>query len=384
MKICHVITRMIIGGAQENTLFTLKGHIENSHDSTLITGLTTGPEGNLLAKFSPPKLRIIRNDHLRREISVFHDFMAYRTLRKTFLKEKFDIVHTHSSKAGVVARYAAASAGIPVIVHTVHGPSFHPYQGALRNRVYILAEKFASLYSQRVYTVADAMTKLYLGQHVGTPDQYKTVYSGMELTPYLLSRRDHHLGQELGIRNNAKVVGKVARLFELKGYDYLLEAAPTIVGRFPNVQFLIVGDGLLSESIKKQVRDLGLSENFVFTGLVDPSEVHRYVALMDILVHLSLREGLPRSVVQGLAAGKPVVGFALDGTPEAIIDGNTGILCPPKDSQSVATAVMRLLNEPDMAKEMGANGRQHARKHWDWRQMVEILEEDYKRLLAKA
>lgn len=381
MRICHVITRMIVGGAQENTLYSVRGHIERGHEACLITGRTDGPEGNLIDQMNLSGLRLIVIDDLRREISPYHDFIALLRLRTCCLQEQFDIVHTHSSKAGVLGRVAAAWAGVPVVVHTVHGPSFHPYQSWWKNQFYIVLERLASRFSTRTYAVADAMTTLYARHGIGAANQFKTVFSGMDLTPYLCDRRDSALATDIGLDITRPVVGKIARLFELKGYEYLLAAAPRIVAEVPDVQFLVVGDGILRETITEQVQQLGFADRFVFTGLVNPMDIHRYVALMDIVVHLSLREGLPRSVIQGLAGGKPVVAFALDGTPEAVLDSVTGALCPPQDSFAVASALIRLLKNPEEARAMGERGREYVRERWDWRKMVEILEQDYEKLL---
>ena len=381
MKICHVITRMIVGGAQENTLFTLRGHLEHGHTAKLVTGRTVGPEGNLLEKVTVPNLTVIHNPHLRREIHPVHDVLAILSLTKTFRQENFDIVHTHSSKAGVIARFAARKAGVPVIVHTVHGPSFHANQSWWLNFAFIVAERFASRNCDRNYAVANAMANTYMKHKIGTPDQYKTIYSGMELEPYLTCQRDSMLAKSLGIRSDAPVVGKIARLFELKGYDILVNAASLVVKEIPNAQFLIVGDGNLRRWLTNQIRNLGLTKHFIFAGLVDPAYIHKYIALMDIVVHLSQREGLPRSVVQALASEKPAIAFRLDGTPEVVKNHKTGILCTPRNTDEVAAAIIELLKNPDQAKAMGKNGRQLVKERWDWRFMVNALEADYKCLL---
>jgi glycosyltransferase involved in cell wall biosynthesis len=377
MHICHVITRMIVGGAQENTLFTARGHLEHGHQATLVTGPTSGPEGKLLEKVQVPELRVVQIPALTRELAPLADYRAYRALKAHFRAESYDVVHTHSSKAGILARIAATHARVPLVVHTVHGPPFHAYEKAWRNRLYITAEQVAARYCRKIYTVADAMTQQFCDARIGRPEQYQTVYSGMDLKAYLDAEPDCELRKSLGIPDDALVVGKIARLFELKGYEYLVEAAPAIVKAHPNVRFLIVGDGLLRESLEQQFTAAGVREQVVFAGLVPPDHIPRYTALMDVLVHLSLREGLPRTVVQALAAAVPAVGFPLDGTPEAILDGKTGYLCEVHNSQAVAEAVTKLLRSPQLREELGQAGREHVRHKWDWHTMVDTLETDY-------
>jgi glycosyltransferase involved in cell wall biosynthesis len=173
------------------------------------------------------------------------------------------------------------------------------------------------------------------------------------------------------------VIGTVARLFELKGYEYFIPAAAQIADKHSDVKFLIVGNGLLREKLEKQIKELGLTENFIFAGLIPPSEVYKYIAQMDILAHLSLREGLPRAVVQALASGKPAIGFNLDGTPEVIINDESGYILPPMDIDGVANAAIELLNNPAKAKEMGINGRNIVKEKFDWQYMVNELLNDY-------
>jgi glycosyltransferase involved in cell wall biosynthesis len=375
---------MIVGGAQENTLYTLRSHVEHGLDAVLVAGPGGGPEGNLLATNNVPGLPVVEIPHLVRDLDPWADIAAYRELRRYFASESFDVVHTHSSKAGILGRIAARRAGVPVVVHTIHGPPFHAYERWWRNQMYIAAEKVAARYCDRIFSVADAMNQQFIDAGIAEPERYQTVYSGMELDAFLNATPDPALRERLGIPADAKVIGKIARLFELKGYEYLLAAAPAIVERVPDAHFLIVGDGDLRSAIEHQVGEAGLTDRFSFAGLVPPAEVPAHVALMDVLVHLSLREGLPRTVVQALAAGKPAIGFALDGTPEAILDGRTGCLCAARDAAAVAEAAARLLTCPDEAAAMGAAGREHVRERWDWHHMGDVLETAYRELLAET
>ena len=384
MRIAHVITRMIIGGAQENTLLTVRGHLEHGHDAVLITGPTDGPEGKLLQTRPVPGLQVVEIPRLCRALHPLHDLRAYRHLVRVFRAGRFEVVHTHSSKAGILGRFAARRAGVPLVVHTVHGQAFHPYQGGLANRIYIAAEQLAARRCDRIYAVAQAMIDQCVAAGVAPAAKYQVVYSGMELEPFLNGTRDPDLRRRLGIPTGALVIGKIARLFELKGHDTLIAAASKIVKACPEVRFLLVGDGLLRPALEAEIRRRGLESFFIFTGLVPPADIPMYVHQMDILAHFSLREGLPRSVVQGLAAGLPAVAHPLDGTPEVVADGKTGILCSPQDPAAVAAALIRLLHDPGLRARLGNAGRERVRHDFDWRRMVEVLETDYARHLTNT
>lgn len=383
MKICHVITRMIVGGAQENTLFSARGQHESGNEVTLVTGPSPGPEGELLRHGSEPGFEIVVCPELVREISPLDDFKAYLSLRRLFKERKFDVVHTHSSKAGIVGRLAARAAGVPFVAHTVHGLAFHKYESHLKNAIYIAAEKLAARNCDRIYAVAQAMIDQCLAARIGRPDMYKVVYSGMELEPFLTSKPDPELKRQLKIPEGRPVVGTVARLFPLKGYEQFIPAAVKIAAIRPDTHFLIVGDGVMRKEMEDAIAAYGLSDNFSFAGLVPPSEVWRYTALMDILAHLSLREGLPRAAVQALASAKPVVAFNLDGTPEVVLDGRTGSLIEAENVDGVVFAIGKLLADPEAAAQMGRAGRELVSKLFDWRTMARILEQDYKDGLAR-
>ena len=383
LSICHVITRMVVGGAQENTLYTIRGHLENGHQVTLITGESKGPEGSLLETFCPPGMKIIEVPEMIRAINPIKDLLAYQKLKKIFKENDYDVVHTHASKAGILGRLAADAAKVPFIVHTVHGQAFHPYQAAWKNKLYIFLEKYAAKHCHKIYAVAQAMIDQCVNAGVAKRSKYGLVYSGMELADFCDAVPDKKLRKELGIPANTLVVGKIARIFELKGYETLVEAAGKIVQEFPNLRFLIVGDGILRPTIEEEIEERGLQEYFVFTGLVPPSEVCKYTAQMDILTHLSLREGLPRTAVQALASSIPVVAHPLDGTPEVVLDGVSGYLCEAENSDEVAEAVLKLLKDPELRRKMGESGQQLVKKLFDWRVMADILEEEYYKGLRK-
>jgi glycosyltransferase involved in cell wall biosynthesis len=377
MKICHVITRMIVGGAQENTLLTCQGHLEKGHDVTLVTGPSPGPEGELLKQGVPDGLRVVVFPELVRQISPSNDLKAKKKLIEFFKQEKFDVVHTHASKAGIIGRVAAKAADVPFIVHTVHGLPFHKYQNPFSNAIYILMERYAAKKCDKIFAVAKAIVEQCVNAHVAPENKFKVVYSGMHLEAFMNAQPEEELRQKLGIPEGAPVVGKVARLFELKGHDDLLKAAPELVAANPEIRFLIVGDGILRPKFEAQIAQMGLQKNFIFTGLVPPTEVCRYIALMDILVHLSLREGLPRSVVQGMAAGKPVIAYPLDGTPEVISSGTTGYLIEPHDTENLVQNINILIRNAQRRHEVGRKAKERVADLFDWRRMADILEKEY-------
>lgn len=382
MKICHVITRMIVGGAQENTLYTCQGHLEHGHDVTLITGPSEGPEGELLKKTCPEGLKIIQIPNLVREINPKKDWKAFKELRAIFQENEYDVVHTHASKAGILGRIAARKENVPFVVHTVHGQPFHKYQNMFINWAYIAAEFVAAKYCDKIFAVAKAMVDQCVAAHVAPKDKYKVVYSGMDLNAFLNAKPDPELRKQLGIPEGAPVVGKIARLFPLKGHDVLIKAAPKIISAAPEVRFLIVGDGILREQLEAEIAAAGMTKHFIFTGLVPPADVCKYTPFMDVLAHLSLREGLPRTTVQALATGVPVVAYPLDGTPEVVINGITGLLAMPENPDDVAKNIIILLKNPQKRKEMGSKGQTNVRRHFSWHLMSDILEEEYYKGLA--
>ncbi len=382
MKICHVITRMIVGGAQENTLLSCRGALEAGHDVTLVTGPSPGPEGELLKRVSCPGLKIVECPWLVREIAPLSDLKAFLHLKKLFRTERYDVVHTHSSKAGIVGRFAARAAGVPLVVHTIHGLAFHRYEKFWKNLLYIACERTAAPCGKRIYAVAQAMIDQSLAAGVGSPDQYKVVYSGMELDRFLHAKPDPVLRKKLGIPEDAVVLATLARLFPLKGYEQFLPVAVKLAKELPQIHCLIIGNGTMMEEIREFIRKEGVESRFSFAGLVAPGEVGNYLALASVLVHFSLREGLPRAAVQALASGKPVIAYALDGTPEVVIPGKTGYLLKPGDRAGAEAAIRELVANPALAAELGANGRKLVESRFGWKTMSDTLLKDYAECLA--
>lgn len=382
-KILHIITRLILGGAQENTLLTVEGlGKKKGYEVALATGPSLGPEGSLDGEAERKGIELIRVPGMRREINPWRDFLTLVELYRLIKRGNYDIVHTHSSKAGILGRLAARLAGTKIIVHTIHGLPFHEYQSRGVNYFYILWERFAALFTDKIITVAEAMTSKALDAKLAPEGKFITIYSGMELNKFL----EPEVGavdkrKQIGIEPDVTVVGKVARLFYLKGHKYLLEAAAEVTGVCPGVKFLLVGDGILKEKLEKQAQGLGIREKVIFTGLVPREEIPPLLAIMDIVVHTSLREGLARVLPQALAGGKPVISFDIDGASEVVKEGETGHLVPAEDAKMLAEAIIDLVRDKAKARKMGEAGRKMVDPAFRVEVMVDRIAELYEELL---
>ncbi|RPG19331.1 MAG: glycosyltransferase family 1 protein [Phycisphaera sp. TMED9] len=386
MKIMHISTRLILGGSQENTVFSCAGQADAGNEVSLVFGPIEGPEGTMLpAVREHGGIETIETPNLIRELSPRRDLRCVAELRSIIRDHRPDVVHTHSSKAGVLGRAAAWREDVPAVIHTIHGLPFHPYQSRSKNAIYIAAERWAARRCHEIVTVADAMRDQALAAGVGRPSQFKTVRSGMIVEPYLDdSRSTIETRRTLGLPEDAFIVGTVARLAELKGHDDLLDAFAPRMQADPNLHLLWVGDGYWSERLLTRVEELGLTDQVHTPGLVPPEMIPDWIRAMDVVVHPSYREGLPRAVVQGLLSAKPVVAYALDGAPEVCIDGETGILIQPGDHAALADAIERLRGDAELRTRLGAEGRRRCRGPFDRKTMVRELDEIYRRVIAES
>jgi len=386
MRVIHVITRMIIGGAQENTLFNCIDLIDDFDDDVLlVTGPSIGPEGDLMSLGRAVDVPNRMVPSLRRAIDPWNDFKALQELRRIIRDFKPDVVHTHSAKGGQLGRYAAYRERVPAIVHTVHGAPFHPYQSMLARNAFRLCETQAAKWCHRMISVADAMTELMVNANVAEPEKFCTIYSGMDVDPFLeASTHREAIRKSLGIKPEEVIVGKIARLFHLKGHDDLIAAAAEVTTVCPQVRFLLVGDGILRDSLQAKIRQLGLENHFVFTGLVPPSDVPKMISAMDTLVHTSYREGLARALPQALISGIPVVSYDVDGAREVVIDDETGYLVPAGDTQQLATRLIQLATHPDLRLRMGDTGRNRFTDQFRHQSMTRQIRAVYSQILAKS
>ena len=374
MKIVHVITRLIVGGAQENTLLTCEGMYRCGHDVTLITGPSPGPEGSLMPRAQSGGYRVIVESNLVRNVHPWQDAQAYWRLRQIFRELQPDVVHTHSSKAGIVGRAAAWSVKVPLIVHTIHGLPFHPYQSPMTNAAWVFLERFAARRCHKIVCVAEAMKRQAMACGVGQPEQFITIYSGMDLQPFL-HPQEHRITvrKKLGIGTDRLVLGTIARLQPLKGHDDILAVADTLLRAEPRLTFLWIGDGVFRPRFTAQIEKAGWKNHFILSGLVPPEQIPNLIPAMDIMVHPSYREGLPRSVVQGMLEQVPAIVYDCDGAGEICIADETGIPVKTGDRQALKTAILHLAQHSALRNKLGTKAQTLAQAKFDADIMVKQL-----------
>jgi len=386
LKVVHIITRLILGGAQENTLITCKLLAHRGHDVTLITGPAIGPEGELFEQTKGQDYKVITVNKLIRAICPLNDTLSYFQIKKLLRQLQPDIVHTHSAKAGILGRFAAHSLKRATkIVHTIHGLAFHQYQSQWLNKFYIAIEKSAAKRTDFFISVADAMTTQAIAAGIGKPEQFVTAYSAIEEDDFLepiSEERKREFRRKYGIDEDSIVLVTIARLFMLKGHEYIIESAKHLSKRFEKCVWLFVGDGNLAEHFKQQVCQLGLAEKVKFTGLLPPSQIPLAIQSSDILVHCSLREGLARTLPQAMLCGRPAVSFDVDGARE-VVNENTGRLIEPKNVEQLTKACAELIEDEDLRKKLGENGRESVKEKFAPETMVDTIEAVYRRLLQE-
>ncbi|HWY30331.1 MAG TPA: glycosyltransferase [Candidatus Acidoferrum sp.] len=384
MRVTHIITRLIIGGAQENTVATVLALLRKPGlEVKLISGPTIGPEGTLepAVQTIPGLFSIV--PELIRPVHPPKDFIALHKLAGILREQRPQIVHTHSGKAGILGRLAAKRAGVPIIIHHIHGPSFGKFQGATANLIFTAAERHAARVTNHFFCSASAMARIYLGARIGTPEMFTRIFSGFNLDPFLQSANDPGLRQQLGLSEDHFVIGKIGRLFKLKGHADLLAAFARILPQLPRARLLFVGDGSLRGDIEGQARALGVAGKVVFAGLVPPAEVARYVGIMDCVAHLSGREALSRALPQALAAGKPIIAYDFDGADEVCREGENGFLIRTGDIENVAQKLTRLAGDPALRSRLGNCGREFVRVNFTVEKMVEDQYAVYRKLTAE-
>jgi len=382
IKVAHIIARMITGGADENTLFTIEGLSREKYEIDLITGEEF--DKDIINKVKNYPFDIIQIKGLKWKLNFLHDPIVLLKLIKLLKKKHYDIVHTHTTKAGILGRIAARIAEVPVIVHGLHGSTFQAFNSGLLNWFLFLFERFTGKFTDAYISVSGVLSEKYIERGIGKKENYHTVYSGMELEKFYGAKEKIDCGKkqrELGIDSEDFVIGNVARLETRKGHQFLLDAFKNVVEKQKDgyVKLLIIGEGNKRKYLENYVKELNLGDKVIFTGYRE--DVEELIALMDIFVLTSLREGLPRVLVQAAAVGVPSVAFNVDGVPEIIRDNYNGFLVKAKDVEQLENRIMKYMSNKELVLLHGRNGREFIENKWSIEGMVDRIDKIYQKLI---
>ncbi len=385
-KILHIITRLDKGGSAINTLSTCLGLAEKGYDVFLVSGLSLESQMTRAEKaevdqsikeaggkgvhfFSLPKLV--------RRIHPIYDLVAFLQLFFLVLRGKYHIVHTHTSKGGLLGRWAALLAGTPIIIHTPHGDVFSGYFGELTTWVFIFLEKISAMISDSIITLTDRSKENYLEFGIGNREKFRTVHSGIPLKEFAhpKSGTNKKIRARLGIPKDALIVGSAGRLVSIKGYDQFIRVAAIIKKVEPKTIFIIVGEGPLRADLMKLAEELDLSRSVIMPGW--KPDLSNWLHIMDVFLLTSRNEGMGRVIVEAMACGKPVVVENVGGVSGVIENGATGFLVPPGDPEVTAKAILQLLQAPKLRRNFGEYGKIKARE-FSSEAMVEKIDSLYR------
>jgi glycosyltransferase involved in cell wall biosynthesis len=372
----HIHTLPVISGSGINTLLTMTGLDKGRFE----VELACAPGGALVDESVKRGIKFRPVRHFVQRVSPFNDLFALAELILLMRGEKYDIVHSHNSKAGFIGRLAARITRVPAIVHTIHGFAFHDIERPPRRALFRSLERFAAPMADKLIVISNPLREWGLGSGIGKPEQYVTIYSGIELGRFQADLDVEKIKRELGISPDDLVVGAVSKLWEGKGHRCLLRAARDVVDKIPGVKFLFVGEGYLRGELESLRDSLGLQDKVIFTGF--RSDIPEITACFDIAVLASLFEGLGRVLLEAMAVGKPVIASRVGGIVDVVDDGLTGILVPPGDEKALVSALIRLLSDGDPRKRMGEAGKRKIDSRFSAKTMVNEIEKVYNELIS--
>ncbi|MSR76724.1 MAG: glycosyltransferase family 1 protein [Candidatus Omnitrophica bacterium] len=381
-RVMEVITRLIRGGAQEVTVLIVLRLLREGYDVVF----AHGPGDESLLKMLPKdhaRLTRLYIPEFRRRILPFQDLMALYRLWSYMRKYPVQLIHTHTSKAGIIGRWAAHLAGVPVIVHSPRGSIYHPtYYPEIILNFFSMIERATASFTDKIITLNESEKVDYIRYRIAPPEKFTTIYSGIEMSRFIHLEKDvSRIKIEFGIPEGRPLVGYVSRMTPEKGHILCLDAFQRVIKEVPEAMLVLVGGGPLENEIRSEVQRRGLDNQVVFTGF--QTNVEALLPIFDCCVQTSLWDGLPRAMVEAMVAERPVVATSVGGIPEIIHHQKTGILVPEKDAQAIAEGVVYLLKHPQKARELGQNGRRRMEEVFDVDLSVEKLFALYAALLSQ-
>ena len=376
IKVLHILTRLIGGGADENTLYTVNGVDKNGFESHLLVG----GDSETIDKARSKGIIILNEKNLVRNINPFKDLLALFKIIFHIKKGKYNIVHTHTAKAGFIGRLAAIIAGVPIIIHSLHGLSFHDFMPSWQKFFYIVLEKFVGKYTDLFISVGENIKQKSIDEGIGDKEKYVTIYSGMDLSKFEnISNSKSELRKSLNIESNELIIGTVVRLEPRKGPQYFVDIIQNICDQVHDFKAIIVGTGPFEPELRTKIEKNNLQDRIVLTGY--RKDIAKIMSIFDVICLTSLWEGIPRVLIQGSKLKKPLLAFDIDGNSEIIKHGINGFLIPPLEFDEFSEALQKLLNDGELRKNMSQANENIVDNRWDKDYMCRAIEVEYKKLV---
>lgn len=390
-KVLHIITRFDKGGSAQNTYLTLLGLQKRNFQSYFMTGLSLESEMKYdeiraqekdIQRLEQEGIEFILCPPLVRRTNIIKDLKTFLDIWRIIKKKSPEIVHTHSSKAGLLGRLAAKLARIPIVVHTPHGHVFFGYFGSFKTKIFIILERFVSRITDKIIALTNEEKKDYIKFRIANEDKFDVIYSGIELDKFkeLSEDKKQNFVKELGIPEKSLIIGTVGRLVPVKGHEFLIKAAKYIISKYPEAFFVFTGDGPLEQNLKRQALELGINNNIIFLGW--RSDAAKIISVYDIFALPSLNEGMGRVLAEAMALGKPIVGSNVGGIPDLVTHGKNGFLVPVRNSEKLAKYIRILIKNKEQREKMGQVGKEMV-KNFSKEKMVEKIANLYEELLTQ-
>ena len=384
IRVAHLIAGVGTGGAGENTLFTIEGLDKKKYRIDLVIGkeLRKDVSKRILNK----KINLIQIRSFRARHSFLYDPILLLKLIGLFKRGRYDIVHTHSTKSGILGRIAARIAGVPIIIHGLHVNALEVFDSKFINVTTILLEKITSKFTDAHISVSEVVSKKYLEYGIGKRIKYFTVRSGMEINKFFDAKENvnnQQKRQELGLSGKCFIIGNVGRLETSKGHHFLFQVIKEILKfrKDQPIKLLVIGEGEDKEKLIKYAKKLNIEKKVIFTGY--RKDVAELMAIMNLFVFTSLREGLPRVLVQAAAVGIPSVAFNVDGVSEILKDNYNGFLVEPTDIKQLAERIIKYIDNKELLRMHGKNAQNVVRDRWSVEGMVKRTDQIYSDLVEK-
>ena len=379
IKILHIHTLPVISGSGINTYLTMQGMDRRLYE----VELACAPGGPLIDMVKDNHIKVRLFENMVQPLHPLKDLLTLIDLIFSLKKNPCHIVHTHNSKAGFLGRLAAKLAGVPVIVHTVHGFAFHDREPLWRQILFRNLERRASRWCDKMIFISQPLIDWALREQVVAKEKTVKIYSGIRLDQFHPVTRDvkNRVRKKWKIRQKDAVIGIVSKLWEGKGHIVLIQAFKELKKELKDIRLVIVGEGYLYDRLLREVAMYGLSDSVLFTGFqMDVSEI---IASFDVAVLPSFFEGMGRVLLEAMAMEKPVVASRVGGIPDLVEHGVNGFLVSPGNIQELKEAIKKILNDKKLARKMGKEGRRGVMKQFSADVMVQSIEKVYRECLNR-